>query len=119
MPRIICASTYVGKNEKMLFLWDSSLKTSTVHVTDLCRLISYTAFTSPETTSSFQGKTYNVSDEGDTDQGLVNSLIGDIFNIKTGFAGSALSYLASLNLDAIVDAANSESHWVRPYCART
>jgi nucleoside-diphosphate-sugar epimerase len=104
MPRAVCAATYVGTSEKMKFLWDGGLKLNTVHVDDVCAAVKH-AFTNFETMG---GKTYNLCDEGDTDNQLANGLIGTIFGIQVGFHGKLISNVARLNLEAVCETANDK-----------
>ena len=41
MPRAVCAATYVGKGERMDFLWDAGIKMATVSVEDVCRALCF------------------------------------------------------------------------------
>ncbi|RAL66194.1 hypothetical protein DID88_005866 [Monilinia fructigena] len=52
--------------------------------------------------------TFNVVDKGETSQGTIAELIGEIFGIKTGFQGQLVSSFAKLNMDSVVDDINEE-----------
>jgi hypothetical protein len=57
------------------------------------------------------GKTpiFNVVDKGNTTQGTMARLIGEIFGIKTGFQGKLISTFAKLNLNSVVEDVNDET----------
>lgn len=102
-PRIVCAAVYKHKKEKMKFLWDKSLRINTVHVDDLARAIWVACTELPA------GKTYNVSDPADTDQGTFNGILGKIFGIDVGFLGSTMSTVATkISLAAVAAEANDK-----------
>ena len=109
MPRAVCAATYAGSQEVMKFLWDGSLKLNTVHVDDVCRAVVH-AYVHKEKVGEM---VFNLSDGGDTDQQLVNELLGTVFDIKVGFVGRLISNVARINLEGVAGAAN-EKH-VEPW----
>lgn len=102
MPRAVVAASYVKMKDKMDFLWDSELKVNTVHVFDVARAI-YTTARKAEA-----GTIWNVSDKGETDQGLVSSVLANVFGIEVGFVGTMKSNLAKLKMDKVVDEANDQ-----------
>jgi len=103
MPRMVCASTYVGGKEKLKLLWTEDMKINTVHVDDVAAGI----------VLLFQkgkiGEIYNLCDKNDTTQGNFNNFLEKIFGIDTGYWGTILSNLAQLKLQDAVDTAN-ENH---------
>jgi len=101
-PRIVCAAVYQDRKEKMKFLWEKTLKLNTVHVLDVCAALWHTA------TKSAAGSIFNLADESDADQGVINGYLGEIFGIKVGFLGSMLSQLAGLKLSAVAEEANDK-----------
>jgi len=102
-PRIVCAATYQEKKEKMKFLWTKSLKLNTVHIEDMCAAIWHAC------TKSKAGSVFNVADETDTDQGILNEHLGKIFGIETGFWGSILSSAAEkVSLSSVAEEANDK-----------
>ena len=64
MSRAVCAATYIGTGEAMKFLWDGALRMNTVHVEDVCRAVLHAG----KNREAFEGKVYNLADEGDSDQ---------------------------------------------------
>ncbi|GAB5365698.1 hypothetical protein AAMO2058_001080200 [Amorphochlora amoebiformis] len=101
-PRIACAPYYKRSKETMKFLWDASLKMNTVHVDDVVSAIWLSV------TTIQPGKIYNLADKGNSDQGLVNGLIGKIFGIKTDFHGWLKSKAAAMMLDTVTETANEQ-----------
>jgi len=99
MPRAVCAATYVGTGERMDFLWDGGLKMSTVWVGDVVRAISL----GMDNPSMFVGKVYNLADSGDSTQGSINRLLGEIFGIQVGFVGKIVSSVARIHMDGVVE----------------
>lgn len=99
-PRITCAVHYQADKSKMKFLWSKDLRLNTVHVSDVVRALWVAA------TEAEPGKIYNLSDAADTTQGQVNDVLGKIFGIKTGFLGTIVSKLASVNLEGVADHSN-------------
>mmetsp|Transcript_25248 Transcript_25248/g.35258 ORF Transcript_25248/g.35258 Transcript_25248/m.35258 type:complete len:367 (-) Transcript_25248:270-1370(-) len=99
-PRMAVAPVYKKEEEVMKFLWVSGLKLNTVHVEDMCASIELAC------KKLNPGSTYNVADKGNSDQGLVNGLIGDIFEVKTGFMGWIASKAAAMMLDRVVNSVN-------------
>lgn len=100
-PRIIVGAVYKKLNEKQKNLWTKDLAVNTVHVEDVCAAM-WLARTFEN------GSVHNVS-TGDTDQGVINELLEQIFGIKTGFWGSAMSTVAKgISLKAIAEEANDK-----------
>jgi len=101
-PRIVCAAVYQDKKEKMKFLWDKSLKLNVIHIDDVCAAI-WLALSKAKA-----GTTYNLVDQSDLDQGTLNGILGDVFDIKVDFLGSVLSNLAKMQLSAVAEEANDK-----------
>jgi len=101
-PRLITAAVYTELKEKMQFLWSGDLRLNTVHVFDVCRALWLLCV------EGKNGEIYNLSDLGDTDQKKINQSLESIFNIKTDFAGTALSQMAKLNLKSLTEDVNDK-----------
>ena len=101
-PRLIVAAVYKHLGKKMSFLWGSELKINTVHVFDVSAAI-WVALTKAN-----PGSIYNLADKSDTDQGSLNKFLEDIFGIKTGFKGKAISAIAKTQMSAVVEAVNDK-----------
>lgn len=98
----------------MKWLWTKDLRANTVHIDDASRALwdiaAWYAAGKSHWNDSTMGKTptFNVVDKGETNQGMMADIIGDIFNIETGFQGQLISTFARLNLDSVVDDVNDE-----------
>jgi hypothetical protein len=102
-PRLVIGSIYKISGKTMKILWSKSMKMNTVHVDDVCRALWHL------TTHGNSGDVYNLSDKGDTDQGKLNTLLEEIYGIKTGFLGQAKSTLAStIGMDSLTDTVNDK-----------
>lgn len=99
-PRLIIGAVYRHLKEEMKLLWTKDLKLNTVHVLDVARALWHVSATKEEKGGRTQPLTakeiYNLSDKGDTDQGIVNDLISKIFDIQTGFQGTMISSFAKV-----------------------
>ena len=51
---------------------------------------------------------FNVVDKGQTSQGTMAEIVGQVFGIKTGFQGQLISTFARMNMDSVVDDVNDE-----------
>jgi len=100
MPRIVVGATYTVSKDKMDLLWTADMRINTVHVVD-CAKATVLLLQKGEA-----GTTWNLCDKNDTTQGKFNSILEEIFGIKTGFMGSLLSNLAQLKLDYAAKTAN-------------
>lgn len=87
----------------MQFLWGKGLKLSTVHVQDVCNAIWHVA-----RDPSLVGRTYNVADKGDTDQGMVCGMLATMFGIKVGYHGVLINNAARLKMNYACEAANEK-----------
>jgi nucleoside-diphosphate-sugar epimerase len=102
-PRVVIGAIYKESGEKMELLWSKSLKMNTVHVEDVCRAIWHL------TNHGNSGAIYNLSDKNDTDQGKINDVLEEIYGIKTGFLGKAMSSMAkALGMKNLTDTVNDK-----------
>ncbi|KAJ9157794.1 NAD dependent epimerase/dehydratase [Pleurostoma richardsiae] len=108
------ARVYQAQKEEMKWLWSKDLRTNTVHIHDVSRALwAIAAWYDAGKAGWNEGSmgktpTFNVVDKGTTTQGTVADLIGQIFDIKTGFQGQVISMFARLNMDSVVDDVNDE-----------
>lgn len=129
IAKALClARVYQQQDRELKWLWTEELRTNTVHVEDAVRAIwtaaewrrGNTAPTSPtlsrRPTLSSKGDegpasgvpVFNIVDHGETSQGQMAKIIGEVFNIKTGFQGTLVSQFAKLNLESVVDDLNED-----------
>jgi len=102
-PRIIVGAVYKHLAEKLKNLWDSDLEMNTVHVLDVCKAIWLGA------TKLKSGSVFNLADKNKTDQGKINQILQELFQIKTGFYGKMLSTGAkAVGLKTIAETANEK-----------
>lgn len=99
----------------MKWLWTKDLRVNTVHISDATRALWDIAdWYAVKKQSGWDAKawgkapTFNVVDKGQTSQGTMAEIIGQIFKIETGFQGSLISTFARLNMDSVVDDVNDE-----------
>jgi nucleoside-diphosphate-sugar epimerase len=85
-PRVLCAAVYRHLGEKMKFAWDGKLRCNTVHVRDVAAACWHVARL--EATSA---PAYNLADQSDSSQSSLASVLEQVFNIQTGFAGVVAS----------------------------
>jgi nucleoside-diphosphate-sugar epimerase len=108
------ARVYQHLEEEMKWLWSKDLRTNTVHIDDVTRALWDIAQWYDAGKANWDAKdmgavpTFNVVDDGVTTQGSLAELIGQIFNIQTGFQGTLVSTFARLNMDSVVDDVNDE-----------
>lgn len=108
------ARVYQHLETEMKWLWTKDLRTNTVHIHDVARAlwetVAWYAAGKPKWNASEMGRVpvFNVVDKGETNQGMMADIIGDIFKIETGFQGQLISTFARLNLDSVVDDVNDE-----------
>ncbi|GAO15949.1 uncharacterized protein UV8b_02460 [Ustilaginoidea virens] len=108
------ARVYQHLEEEMRWLWSKDLRTDTVHIGDASRALWeiatwYNAGQAGWDPSEMgQVPIFNVVDKGETNQGKMADIIGDIFKIQTSFHGQLISTFALLNLDSAVDDVNDE-----------
>jgi len=102
-PRVIVGAVYKFLGEKQENLWNADLAMHTVHVHDACKAIWLAA---KELKS---GSIYNLADKSKTDQGSINKILEDLFNIRTGFYGMLMSKGAQMvGLKKIAETANEK-----------
>ncbi|EQL01066.1 hypothetical protein G6O67_002441 [Ophiocordyceps sinensis] len=108
------ARVYQHLEGEMKWLWSKDLRTNTVHIHDAARALwdiaSWYAGGKDKWDSAEMGTTpiFNVVDKGESTQGTLADIIGDIFQIETGFQGQLISTFARMNLDCVVDDVNDE-----------
>ncbi|KIN04808.1 hypothetical protein OIDMADRAFT_192200 [Oidiodendron maius Zn] len=109
------ARVYQHLEEEMKWLWTKDLRVNTVHVTDVTKALWaitdwYAVKKQPNWDVKSMGKvpTFNVVDRGQTSQGTMAEIIGQLFGIETGFQGQLVSTFARLNMDSVVDEVNEE-----------
>ncbi|CAG9772498.1 unnamed protein product [Ceutorhynchus assimilis] len=98
-PRILAAAIYKELNKTMKLLWNADLKTNTVHVVDVCRAILFLY----ERGDSV-GQIYNLVDDGETTQGILSNMLGDIFHIEIDYYGKIVS--SCIDIEGAVEEAN-------------
>lgn len=113
-PRLVVGAVYKHLNEVMKLLWTADLHLNTVHVRDVCRAIWLVA-----TRDDTKGKIFNVVDEGDTTQGLISTLISDIFGISHDYYGYALSMICKADMSSVVEEGNDKhmGPWAEACCS--
>ncbi|RDA93095.1 hypothetical protein CP533_4102 [Ophiocordyceps camponoti-saundersi (nom. inval.)] len=109
------ARVYQHLDDEMSWLWSGDLRTNTVHVCDAVRALwdmaAWYAAGKAGWDSAEMGPIpiFNVVDKGETTQRTMADIIGDIFDIDTGFQGQIISTFAKMNLDRVVDDVNDET----------
>ncbi|XP_067127456.1 dTDP-glucose 4,6-dehydratase [Centruroides vittatus] len=101
-PRLVVGAVYKHLGEMMKLLWTKDLKMNTVHVSDVSRAVWHVCM------NGKKGEVYNVVDKGESTQGKISSIISDIFNINHDYFGSAMSTLAKLDLNNLVEEINDK-----------
>jgi nucleoside-diphosphate-sugar epimerase len=109
------ARVYQHLQEEMKWLWTKDLRVNTVHITDVTRALFdiagwYVAKKQPGWDVKTMGKipTFNIVDKGQTSQGTMAEIVGQVFGIETGFQGQLISTFARMNIDSVVDDVNDE-----------
>ena len=108
------ARVYQHLGAEMKWLWTKDLRTNTVHIDDAVRALWEIAAWRADGMAGWQAAdmgrvpVFNVVDKGETSQGTMAGIIGDIFKIETGFQGQLISTFARMNLDSVVDDVNDE-----------
>ncbi|KLU85317.1 NAD dependent epimerase/dehydratase [Magnaporthiopsis poae ATCC 64411] len=106
------ARVYKERKDDMKWLWTKDLRTNTVHIHDVTRALWAIAAwydagkANWDQASMGAVPTFNIVDKGVTTQGVMAELIGQIFDIETGFQGQLISTFAKLNMDNVVDEVN-------------
>jgi len=102
-PRLVIGAIYKESGKTMKLLWSKSFQMNTVHVEDVCRALWHL------TTHGNSGDTYNLCDKNETNQGKINELLEEIYQIKTAFIGQAKSTIAaSLGMENLTDTVNDK-----------
>jgi len=102
-PRLVIGAIYKVSGQTMELLWSKNLKINTVHVNDVVRALWHL------TTNGESGQIFNLCDKNDTDQGKLNQLLEEIYNINTSFLGKTLSVLAqSLGMKELTERVNNK-----------
>jgi nucleoside-diphosphate-sugar epimerase len=109
------ARVYQHHEEEMKWLWTKDLRVNTVHISDVARGLFdvadwYSVGGKRNWDEQTMGKipTFNMVDQGQTSQGTMAEIIGQLFGIKTGFQGQLISTFARLNMDSVVDDVNDD-----------
>jgi nucleoside-diphosphate-sugar epimerase len=109
------ARVYQHLEEEMKWLWTKDLRVNTVHISDVTRALFdiadwYVTKKQPGWDVEAMGKVpiFNIVDKGQTSQGDMAELVGQVFSIETGFQGQLISTFARLNMDSVVDDVNEE-----------
>jgi hypothetical protein len=108
------ARVYKSLNKEMKWLWTKDLRTNTVHIHDVSRALWAVASWYKDGLAKWDANTmgkvptFNIVDQGMTTQGIMADMIGQIFDISTGFQGQLISTFARLNIDSVVDDVNDE-----------
>ncbi|KAH9902305.1 hypothetical protein F4778DRAFT_119415 [Xylariomycetidae sp. FL2044] len=108
------ARVYQALGEEMKWLWTKDLRTNTAHIDDVTRALWDITTWYDAGKANWDAKAmgevpvFNVVDKGVTTQGMVASVIGEVFGIKWDFQGQLLSNLARLNMDSLVDDVNDD-----------
>ncbi|CRK00282.1 hypothetical protein HYQ45_004857 [Verticillium longisporum] len=111
------ARVYQSLGEEMKWLWTKDLRTNTAHIKDVTRALwsMATWYESSGGRAAWDAKahgnpvpTFNVVDKGVTTQGTMAKIVGEVFDIGTGFQGQLISTFARLSIDSVVDDVNDE-----------
>ncbi|EEY18848.1 NAD dependent epimerase/dehydratase family protein [Verticillium alfalfae VaMs.102] len=111
------ARVYQSLGEEMKWLWTKDLRTNTAHIKDVTRALwsMATWYESSGGRAAWDAKahgnpvpTFNVVDKGMTTQGTMAKIVGEVFDIGTGFQGQLISTFARLSIDSVVDDVNDE-----------
>jgi len=102
-PRLIVGSIYKETGKKMESLYSKDLRLNTVHVTDVARAIWFLC------ENGTSGETYNCVDSGDTDQGMVNKILEEVYGIRTTFLnGIKMAAASQMGTKFLVGLANDQ-----------
>ncbi|XP_014208922.1 uncharacterized protein LOC106639690 isoform X2 [Copidosoma floridanum] len=102
-PYLVIGAVYKHLSEMMKLLWGPELRMNTVHVRDVARAMWHVT-----TRQDTVGQTYNIVDEGNSTQGSISAIISELFNINHDYYGSALSLLAKMDMNAVVEESNDK-----------
>eukprot|EP01126_Amoeba_proteus_P020542 TRINITY_DN2089_c0_g2_i5.p1 TRINITY_DN2089_c0_g2~~TRINITY_DN2089_c0_g2_i5.p1 ORF type:complete len:373 (+),score=63.59 TRINITY_DN2089_c0_g2_i5:142-1260(+) len=102
-PRLIIGSIHKELNKRMECLYDKSLRLNTVHVDDVAKALVFLS------NHGESGSVFNLADKNDTDLGKINTLLEEVFGIKTGFISSVMMTCArQMGTKFLVGFANDE-----------
>ncbi|KAG1056488.1 hypothetical protein G6F43_001635 [Rhizopus delemar] len=108
-PRLIIGRVYKYLNEEMKFLYSKDLKLNTVHVKDVSRACWHLAeWYVSQHRNDKETPIFNLADKQDTDQEVINRHLQSIFKIDTGYHSTAITAMAKLDLNAVVEAVNEK-----------
>lgn len=113
--QLALARVYQHLEQELKWLWTKELRVNTVHIQDTVRALWDVAEWYVHGKQNWDEKAYgatplfNIVDRGDTSQGTMSTLIGDIFKIETGFQGQLISTFAKMNIVSVVDDVNDET----------
>ncbi len=113
--QLALARVYQHLEQELKWLWTKKLRTNTVHIQDTTRALWTVAEWYTHGKKGWDANAYgstvifNVVDDGDTSQGTMSTLIGDIFKIETGFQGQLISTFARMNINSVVEDVNDET----------
>ena len=105
IPRLTCAASYIGEDEKMHLLYSEDLRMHTLHVQDAVGGIWFVAC------GGVKGEAYNLVDKNDTTQKKFNKIVEEIFPVKThceGHYGTKLFLNTFGNLDNLLEEVNEK-----------
>ena len=128
LAKALClARVYQEQQKELKWLWTDELRINTVHVEDAVRALwtaakwrtgntepsSPTLSRRPTLSKGEEGPAagvpvFNIVDHGETSQGQLATIIGEVFSIKTGFQGTLISQFAKMNLEHVVDDLNED-----------
>ncbi|KAL5468720.1 hypothetical protein EMCRGX_G029830 [Ephydatia muelleri] len=101
-PRLIIGAVYKELNEKMKLLWTADLRMNTVHISDVCRALWHLRNVGQ------RGEIFNLCDKGHTTQGVISTLVSELFQIEHDYFGTILSNLARVNMTSAVEESNEK-----------
>lgn len=93
---------YKHLSEVMKLPWTADVKVNTVHVQDLVKATYHLCL------HGKPGETYNVVDKGETTQGQLSTLISAIFKVSHEFLGTAISTIAKLDVQDLIEEINDK-----------
>lgn len=128
IAKALClARVYKEQERELKWLWTEELRINTVHVEDAVRALwtaaewrrgnkepsSPTLSRRPTLSKGEEGPSagvpvFNIVDHGETSQGVMAQIVGEVFNIQTGFQGTLVSQFAKMNLEHVVDDLNED-----------
>lgn len=112
MPRLLCAASYIGTDEKMQLLYSDDLRVHTLHVQDAVGCMWFLLCSGEER------EVYNVCDDNDTTQKKLNKILEEVFPVKAECVGhqtSKIAIKAEGGVGELVKDANEEhgENWMK------